>query len=143
MKTTRPSTYSIAEMTLTNGDNDVLRSDRLGIICLDNLNVNPGHNPRDRKLEVVGGTETNPLRLNISTNYANLIILSGYVDIVYTGRKPNKVYISQSAHATISVSARQKIIIEGLGNAVIITGTHNHRILNHMSSNRVEWVRPR
>lgn len=143
MKTTRPSTYAIAEMTLTNADNDVIRRDRLGIICLDNLNVNPGRDPRDRKLEVVGGTEENPLRLNISTNYANLIILSGYVDIVYTGRKPNKVYISQSAHTTISVSARQKIIIEGLGKAVLITGAHNHRILNRMSSNRVEWVRPR
>lgn len=143
MKTTRPSTYSITEMTLTNGDNNVIRNDRLGIICLDNLNVNPGRNPRDRKLEVVGGTETNPLRLNISTNYANLIIISGYVDIVYTGRKPNKVYISQQGHVTISASDRQKITLEGSGKAVIITGSRNHRIVNHMDSNKVEWVRPR
>lgn len=137
MKTVRPSTYTLTEIILSNAsDEKVLQKDREAIICLDNLNVDPGRQLRERTIEVVGGTEEKPLRLNVSTDYLNLIILNGHVDIVFTGRRWNKLYISRASHATISVSPRQKITLEGQGSALVITASKN-RVQDYTRSNKI------
>lgn len=120
-------------------DEKVILEDREAIICLDNLNVIPGWAARERKLEVAGGAEDAPLRLHVSTDYINLIILSGHVDIVFTGRRRSKVYLSKTSNATISVSSRQKIILEGQGAATVIVGGRN-KVQDYTRSNKVNYV---
>lgn len=140
LKTVRPSTDTIAEMILSNvSDAAFIQNDRQAIICLDNFNVNPGRSKRERKLEVVGGTEEDPLRMHVSTDCISLIILDGHVDIVFTGRKPCKVYMSRKSHATVSASSKQKITLEGHGSATVIAGIRN-KVLNRTRGNTVDYV---